>query len=36
MQTGVITLQDTGEALLNNQSVQEAYLGHKRKKDAKA
>ena len=31
MQTGAITLQDTGEALLRNQSVQEAYLGHKRK-----
>ncbi|HNW87053.1 MAG TPA: ABC transporter ATP-binding protein [Candidatus Limiplasma sp.] len=31
MQTGVITLQDTGEALLNNHSVQEAYLGHKKK-----
>ena len=31
MQTGVITLQDTGEKLLNNQSVQEAYLGHKSK-----
>ena len=31
MQTGVITLQDTGEALLSNQSVQEAYLGHKKK-----
>ncbi len=29
MQTGSITLQDTGEALLNNQSVREAYLGHK-------
>ena len=23
--------QDTGEALLNNQNVQEAYLGHKKK-----
>ena len=31
LQTGMITLQDTGESLLNNQSVQEAYLGHKRK-----
>jgi branched-chain amino acid transport system ATP-binding protein len=31
MQTGAITLQDTGEALLNNQSVQEAYLGHKKR-----
>ncbi len=30
LQTGSITLQDTGEALLNNQSVQEAYLGHKK------
>ncbi len=29
LQTGTIILQDTGEALLNNQSVQEAYLGHK-------
>lgn len=29
LQTGRITLQDSGEALLNNQSVQEAYLGHK-------
>jgi ABC-type lipopolysaccharide export system ATPase subunit len=29
MQTGSIPLQDTGEALLNNQSVREAYLGHK-------
>ncbi len=36
MQTGAITLQDTGEALLNNQSVQEAYLGHKRKHEAHA
>jgi branched-chain amino acid transport system ATP-binding protein len=32
MQTGTITLQDTGEALLNNQSVQEAYLGHKKRR----
>jgi len=31
LQTGSIILQDTGEALLQNQSVQEAYLGHKRK-----
>jgi len=31
LQTGTITMQDTGEALLSNQSVQEAYLGHKRK-----
>ena len=31
LQTGTITLQDTGEALLNNQSVQEAYLGHKKR-----
>ena len=31
LQTGSIILQDTGEALLNNQSVQEAYLGHKSK-----
>jgi len=31
LQTGTIILQDTGEALLNNQSVQEAYLGHKSK-----
>jgi branched-chain amino acid transport system ATP-binding protein len=31
LQTGAITLQGTGEELLNNQSVQEAYLGHKRK-----
>ncbi|MCE5344081.1 MAG: ABC transporter ATP-binding protein, partial [Eubacteriales bacterium] len=31
LQTGSIILQDTGEALLNNQSVQEAYLGHKKK-----
>jgi branched-chain amino acid transport system ATP-binding protein len=30
LQTGSITLQDTGEALLNNLSVQEAYLGHKK------
>ena len=30
MQTGIITMQDTGEALLSNQSVQEAYLGHKK------
>jgi len=29
MQTGSIILEDTGEKLLNNQSVQEAYLGHK-------
>ena len=29
LQTGRITLQDSGEALLSNQSVQEAYLGHK-------
>ncbi len=36
MQTGAITLQDTGEALLSNQSVQEAYLGHKRKHEAHA
>jgi branched-chain amino acid transport system ATP-binding protein len=32
LQTGGIILQDTGEALLQNQSVQEAYLGHKRKR----
>ena len=31
LQTGSIILQDTGEALLTNQSVQEAYLGHKSK-----
>ena len=31
MQTGEITLQDTGETLLSNQSVQEAYLGHKKR-----
>ena len=31
LQTGSITLQDSGEALLKNQSVQEAYLGHKSK-----
>ena len=31
LQTGNIILQDTGEALLSNQSVQEAYLGHKNK-----
>ena len=31
LQTGTIILQDTGEALLRNQSVQEAYLGHKSK-----
>lgn len=31
LQTGAITLQDTGERLLSNQSVQEAYLGHKSK-----
>lgn len=31
LQTGNIILQDTGEALLRNQSVQEAYLGHKSK-----
>jgi len=31
LQTGIITLQDTGEKLLSNQSVQEAYLGHKSK-----
>ncbi|NLI22391.1 MAG: ABC transporter ATP-binding protein [Clostridiales bacterium] len=29
LQTGSIILKDTGEALLQNQSVQEAYLGHK-------
>ena len=31
LQTGSIILKDTGEALLQNQSVQEAYLGHKSK-----
>ncbi|MEA5146056.1 MAG: ABC transporter ATP-binding protein, partial [Candidatus Limiplasma sp.] len=36
MQTGTITLQDTGEKLLCNQSVQEAYLGHKAHREANA
>lgn len=31
LQTGAITLQDTGERLLENRSVQEAYLGHQKK-----
>ncbi len=31
LQTGTIILQDTGEALLNNKSVQQAYLGRKGK-----
>jgi branched-chain amino acid transport system ATP-binding protein len=31
LQTGTIILQDTGERLLNNRSVQEAYLGRKSK-----
>jgi branched-chain amino acid transport system ATP-binding protein len=31
LQTGSIILQDTGEKLLNNRSVQEAYLGRKSK-----
>ncbi len=31
LQTGSIILQDTGEALLANRSVQEAYLGRKSK-----
>lgn len=31
LQTGSIILQDTGAALLENRSVQEAYLGRKRK-----
>ena len=30
LQTGAITMQGTGEELLNNPSVQEAYLGHKK------
>lgn len=36
MQTGTITLQDTGEKLLCNQSVQEAYLGHKAHRETNA
>jgi len=31
LQTGTIILEDTGEALLNNKSVQQAYLGRKGK-----
>ena len=31
LQTGEITMQGSGEALLRDESVQEAYLGHKSK-----
>ncbi len=32
METGRITLQGTGESLLSNQAVRDAYLGQVRKK----